>query len=378
MINLKNRISKLFFILLIILLFISFISCVQFPTATGTQIPLTDKLPLNSPKGYAEFYFYVDPPTLWYWPMGYGAYYPISHQNKYGKPMETIRPEYSDFIRGGRTFIFIGKDLKLKKFLNMEYYPKNVLREELIASTIGTDMNLKDFGMCGRKIALVPGEYTFYIAVKPGIAQKDEFEWETAESEKLSVNINEGMITPVWIEAKYLGDYKKAPTKLPYSLKVDIGPQIPAGSDANAIKNLQMELNNSNWVFRRQVIRRLGEIKDERVKDYLLTALQDEISDVRIQAAIALADYNDPKINEALIPVLIKTLDLSEKNMMIKEIAIILLRQIGSSRAIEPIKNLLKEVEQDQFIQDKYGENYFKIIFRPLAEGVMNDLQNKK
>jgi HEAT repeat protein len=112
----------------------------------------------------------------------------------------------------------------------------------------------------------------------------------------------------------------------------DIGDSLAVGHLIGVMKHF------ASWQFRYEAADALGKIKDPRIVGPLLEALNDRNKRVREAAAKSLKEVGEPAV-EPLIA------SLREENQDVCFKAIVLLGEIGDTRAIEPLVGVLKNFE---------------------------------
>lgn len=106
-----------------------------------------------------------------------------------------------------------------------------------------------------------------------------------------------------------------------------------------AFEPLMAVYNNSNsdLDLRTSVLKALGEMKDARVRDVLLTAIRDENEHIRHYAAESLGKLKYPEFTEPLISL------LKDKERWVRVAAAEALGKIGNINAVEPLIFAVKD-----------------------------------
>ena len=109
--------------------------------------------------------------------------------------------------------------------------------------------------------------------------------------------------------------------------------------DPNAAKAdaMLLDLRDSHWLNRKYAAEVLGELKDPRAVDPLVSALTDEVGDVRQRAYDSLIKLGKPSV-PSLIPLLVSEED------EIRQSATEILRKIGKP-AVEPLATALADAD---------------------------------
>jgi len=127
--------------------------------------------------------------------------------------------------------------------------------------------------------------------------------------------------------------------------------------DARAVEPLITALRDEKVEMRRTAAIALGNIKDTRAVEPLITALRDEDSDMRSDAAEALGHIKDIRALDPLIAA------LKEESSYVRTSIVEALESIGNSRAVKPLTAILKETPADEPLH----ENIVKAL-KHLAE----------
>lgn len=98
-----------------------------------------------------------------------------------------------------------------------------------------------------------------------------------------------------------------------------------------SLEPLLKEIKNDNWEIRSVVSGALGMINDKRAVEPLINALQDEHSEVRYKTAYALGKISDPRVVEPLISA------LNDKAWEVRFASAQTLAAINDPRRIEPL-----------------------------------------
>ncbi|MDH5739452.1 MAG: HEAT repeat domain-containing protein [Nitrospira sp.] len=102
--------------------------------------------------------------------------------------------------------------------------------------------------------------------------------------------------------------------------------------------SMLLDLNDSHWLNRKYAAEVLGELKDLRAVDPLISALTDEVGDVRQRAYDSLIKLGGPSV-PSLIPLLVAEED------EIRQSATEILRKIGKP-AVEPLAIALTDADE--------------------------------
>ncbi|MFA6056254.1 MAG: HEAT repeat domain-containing protein [Thermodesulfovibrionales bacterium] len=112
----------------------------------------------------------------------------------------------------------------------------------------------------------------------------------------------------------------------------EIGDNLAVGHLIGVLKHFR------SWQLRSEAADALGKIKDPRIVGPLIEALNDRNSRVREAAAKSLKEVGEPAVEPLLA-------SLKDENQDVSFKAIVLLGEIGDSRAVEPLVGVLKHFE---------------------------------
>ena len=132
--------------------------------------------------------------------------------------------------------------------------------------------------------------------------------------------------------AAYLRDDNPYICMVVIKLFGDIGDSLAVGYLIGVLKHF------GSWQLRYEAAEALGKIKDPRIVGPLIEALNDRNARVREAAAKSLKEVGEPAVEPLLA-------SLRDENQDVCFKAIVLLGEIGDSRAVEPLVGVLKHFE---------------------------------
>lgn len=324
--TIKPRINRMGCTLLVIFLFlISLIGCAVLSPFIDKGIPVIDKVPPGTPKGFVEFYTFS------------GDYYPRKHIDRDCWDLQKARAEYSSLavnfaVTSDQGTYMLVKDPKV-------YRPKDSPLE-------------LDLPSYWRRFALAPGEHGFFVSAgtNPILDPIDR-------SKRFPVKVTEGMITLVRVEAKcFMSKGVLGLQSLKGSLEIVRSEQIPITSNEKSRALFKQFMNDSDWTIRFYAARILGEIDDPNTVELLIDALRDDIWEVRMQAGFSLVKFKnvrDVRIIDLITTALIE--DSKGDNLAQMRHTARLLGEIGDERAIAPLERCLDKKYDPLYLKEELG-----------------------
>ena len=199
-------------------------------------------------------------------------------------------------------------------------------------------------GWSRSRFAMSPGNYHFVI--KAGTA-----------SEQVYLKIEEGMITLLGIDVKIIkSDMLAYKTVTYFNWKVHSSERLmPLTSSPESIDTFLPALEDSDWGIRAFAAEALGNLKDRRATEPLISVVLNRQEDltVRVIAMEALGRINDPRAIEPLITILRNEHDPKE-NTALKQYAAGSLGKFNDYTCIEPLIDATKD--SDVFIRESAME----------------------
>ncbi|MCA9975768.1 MAG: HEAT repeat domain-containing protein, partial [Anaerolineales bacterium] len=137
------------------------------------------------------------------------------------------------------------------------------------------------------------------------------------------------------------------------------------GWRSKSITELAEELKDENWRVRERAVQVLGELVDEQAFDLLMQALSDPVTHVRQQVMFALARFRDE--HERAYKIIMGTLQ-SNEDSSVRAAAISALGTLGDKRAVPNLISILKEQQQEAYVNNEWSVSFRMRVARALAE----------